>query len=118
MFPFKPDSRAFHFAPSLLILCFYLCQVFCIREFSRSERDEEDTVVYSSERILRHGCRIAVTSSSRSPIENPPYALQSLKTTLEEVAKPVQRIESEETFDDLAERLMSEEHPVSRTRPA
>lgn len=75
---------------------------------------EQATAVSNTELILCDGCQSAPALRTAAPVVNPPIAIQSLQSTLDEVYAPVLSVERENNFDDLCNRPLSEERPASR----
>lgn len=71
----------------------------------------------SQECILGDGRRFSTALSAAQAVRSPSIAPQSLDTALQEVPTPPRRAHYEDTFDDIANRPVSEERPVSRILP-
>lgn len=67
--------------------------------------------------ILSSGRQTAAALRTTASVANIPIESGSSKATLGEVAAPIPKVESEDTFDGLADIHMSEERPAPRTRP-
>lgn len=77
----------------------------------RGEREPKATTVNNQEYIMRDGRRVAAASSTTSVVVNPPKLHTNLSTTLQGVAAPIPRAESEDIPDGLADRSMLQDHP-------
>lgn len=78
------------------------------------ERNENATVVGRPERIFSDGRRTPVRSSAATTVGSLPASLHSLEAAPEEVAASTLTAEGEDTFDSLAERLVSQERLLRR----
>lgn len=122
-----PDQRCFPLsqispdsAGTLLftfLVSFSLLANFRKRKFNRRDRDEQVTLLSNLERILHTSHRSTTASSTLTPFRNLQIAFKSLEASLEKVAGPISRAESEDTFHGLSDRPVSKESPVSGNQP-
>lgn len=110
LLPFRPFPSYFNF----LLFTF---GKFLIIEWNGWERDEDAKVVSILSHVVSDSRRIAAKSNAVTPVINPQIIPQSLKSTLEEVVTTVPKAEGEDTFESLADILVSEERPASRSWP-
>lgn len=82
----------------------------------RRERDENATIVSSSEQILHEGRSSTTALNTMPSVGNSPILSRWLEGALEELVAPVPRARHEDTFDRLYTKLLLEKCPASNIR--
>lgn len=84
---------------------------------SRCDCNNDITAVGNPERILLDVRWASASSKAAQAVENLLIAPQSLEAALQGVATSFPSLDGEDTFDAVADRLVSEERPAPGTRP-
>lgn len=78
---------------------------------TRRECDDEASTMSNLKRILRNAHCIFASSSTAKAVVIPPNPPQSLQTAFAEVRTPAKRAQKEDSFNVIADRLVSEGPP-------